>query len=190
MISSLSGRVAELTSDAVEIEVGGVGYLVRAPSPALAKMRPGERVRMLTHMVVREDGIFLYGFPTASERDLFLRLVSVTGVGPKLALSVIGHLKPELFRGAVASGNVALLTAIPGVGTRSAQRMIVELKEQLGDLEAAGSPFGAELAEVREVLLGLGYGPSEVAPVLEEVATGVGDVEAMVRSALRALSRA
>ena len=190
MISSLRGRVTEVAADAVEIEVEGVGYLVRVPATTLGRMRLGDEVRILTEMVVREDSLSLYGFLTPVERALFRCLVGVTGVGPKLALAVIGHLKPDALQRAVATGDVALLTSVPGVGTRSAQRMILELKQQLGDFgpePAAGAP---QLAEVREVLLGLGYAPAEVAPVLDEVAAGEGGVEAMVRSALRALSRA
>ena len=189
MISSLKGQVGELTADAAEIEVGGVGYLVRAPATTLQRMRVGEEVRILTEMVVKEDSLSLYGFLTPGERALFRCLIGVTGVGPKLALAVIGHLKPDSVRQAVATGDVALLTSVPGVGTRSAQRMILELKQQLGEVApepAAGAP---QLAEVREVLLGLGYAPAEVAPVLAEVASREGGVEAMVRSALRALSR-
>ncbi len=189
MISSLSGAVAEITSGAVEIDVSGVGYLVQAPATTLFKLRPGQKVRLLTHMVVREDSMTLYGFAAAEERELFRCLIGVTGVGPKLALAVIGHLKPEALRRAVASGDVALLATVPGVGNRSAQRMVLELKEQLGHLELGSSPGSPTLVEVREALLGLGYGPAEVAPVLDAVARDDAGVEDMVKSALRALSR-
>lgn len=192
MISSLSGSVSELTAGAVEIDVAGVGYLVQAPASTLAGLGLQQGVRLLTHMVVREDSMAIYGFSTAEERELFRCLIGVTGVGPKLALAVIGHLKPESLRRAVASGDVALLTTVPGVGARSAQRMILELKQQLGEIHS-GAGAGAEvtnLAEVREALLGLGYAPAEVAPVLDRVATAEAGVEQMVKSALRALSRA
>jgi Holliday junction DNA helicase RuvA len=140
-------------------------------------------------MVVREDSLAIYGFIASEERELFRCLIGVTGVGPKLALAVIGHLKPESLRRAVASGDVALLTTVPGVGARSAQRMILELKQQLGEVRSGAGAEVTNLAEVREALLGLGYGPAEVAPVLDQVATVEAGVEQMVKSALRALSR-
>ena len=189
MISSLKGVVTELSSGAVEIDVSGVGYLVQAPATTLFSLQPGQKVRLLTHMVVREDSLALYGFGSADERELFRCLIGVSGVGPKLALAVIGHLKPDALRRAVASGDVALLATVPGIGSRSAERMVVELKQQLGNLEVGLSPYASHLAEVREALLSLGYAPSEVAPVIEQVATDEAGVEGMVRAALRALSR-
>jgi holliday junction DNA helicase RuvA len=189
MISSLNGSVTAVTSGAAEVDVSGVGYLVQAAPTTLFKLKLGQRIRLLTHMVVREDSMTLYGFTDAEERELFRCLIGVTGVGPKLALAVIGHLKPDALRRAVASGDVALLTTVPGVGTRSAQRMVLELKDLLGNLESGFSPGTSNLAEVREALLGLGYGPAEVAPVLDSVAAENAEVEEMVKSALRALSR-
>ena len=189
MISSVGGTVSEIGPGAVEIEVGGIGYLVQVPSSTLANMRLGQKVRLLTQMVVREDSMSLYGFVDMEQRELFRCLTGVTGVGPKLALAVLGSLKPNALRRAVASSDVAALTAVPGVGKRSAERMILELKSQLGVLESAVKLGGSKVAEVREALLGLGYGYAELTDVLESVADEEAEVGDMVKAALRKLSR-
>lgn len=189
MISSVKGTISEIGPGAVEVDVNGIGYLVQVPSSTLANLRLGQEVRLLTQMVVREDALSLFGFADIEQRELFRCLTAVTGVGPKLALAVLGTLKPNALRRAVASSDVAALTAVPGVGKRSAERMILELKSQLGALEPSMSPAGSKLAEVREALLNLGYGYSELAEVLEAVADEGAGVEDMVKAALRQLSR-
>ncbi|HYN99837.1 MAG TPA: Holliday junction branch migration protein RuvA [Actinomycetota bacterium] len=189
MISSVRGTITELGLGAVEVDVNGVGYYVAVSSSTLRNLRLGEKVRLLTQMVVREDSMSLYGFPDMEQRDLFRSLTSVTGVGPKLALAVQGHLKPDALRRAIASSDVDALVEVPGVGKRSAQRMILELKTQLGIPESGLESAGSKVAEVREALLGLGYAPGELAGVLDKVASEDGKVEDMVKSALKALSR-
>jgi holliday junction DNA helicase RuvA len=189
MISSVSGIVSEFGIGAVEVDVNGIGYLVHVPSSTLASLRLGQEARLLTQMVVREDSLSLFGFADMEQRELFRCLTGVTGVGPKLALAVLGTLSPDALRRAVASADVAALTMVPGVGKRSAERMILELKSQLGALETAGHPTGSKVAEVREALLNLGYGYAELTEVLEDVAAGSAEVEDMVKAALRQLSR-
>lgn len=189
MISSVGGTISEIGLGAVEVEVGGVGYLVHVPSSTLASVRLGQKVRLLTQMVVREDSMSLYGFADMEQRELFRCLTGVTGVGSKLALAVLGALKPNALRRAVVSADVAALTSVPGVGKRSAERMILELKSQLGDLESSVSAGGSKIAEVREALLGLGYGYSELTEVLAGLADEDTGVEDMVKAALKALSR-
>jgi holliday junction DNA helicase RuvA len=189
MISSVRGTISEIGVGAVEVDVNGIGYLVYVPSSTLAQLRLGQEVRLLTQMVVREDSLSLFGFLDMEQRELFRCLTGVTGVGPKLALAVLGALRPNSLRRAVASSDVAALTAVPGVGKRSAERMILELKSQLGVLDPAMSPTGSKVAEVREALLNLGYGYAELTEVLEEVACEDGEVEDMVKTALRQLSR-
>lgn len=192
MISSVRGTIAEVGHGAVEVDVHGVGYLVHVPASTLAGLRLGEPVRLLTQMVVREDSMTLYGFRDIDQRELFKCLVAVSGVGPKLAIAVLGHLKPESLRRAVSTSDVAALTQVPGVGKRSAERMILELKDQLGTLDETGE-WSSSLAQVREALLSLGYSPDELVEVLETIASkdpaGVGDVESMIKSALKALAR-
>jgi holliday junction DNA helicase RuvA len=189
VISSVSGTISEIGAGAAEVDVAGIGYLVQVPSSTLANLRLGQKVRLLTQMVVREDSMSLYGFVDMEQRELFRCLTGVTGVGPKLALAVLGSLKPNALRRAVASSDVAALTSVPGVGKRSAERMILELKSQLGALESSASAGGSKVAEVREALLGLGYGYSELTDVMESFADEEAEVGQMVKAALRKLSR-
>lgn len=193
MISSVRGVVAEVGHSAVEVDVQGIGYLVHVPTSTLAGLRLGQKVHLLTQMVVREDSMALYGFGDMEQRELFRYLIGVTGVGPRLAIAVLSYLRPEALRRAVATNDVAALTQVPGVGKRGAERMILELKDQLGSAETDLPAGGAKLTEVREALLGLGYAPGELTEVLEEVA-GAGaaadaPVEDLIKAALKALAR-
>lgn len=189
MISSVRGTVTELGQVSVEVDVNGIGYLVQVSASTLRQLRLGEKVRLLTQMVVREDSMSLFGFPDMEQRELFRCLTGVTGVGPKLALAVLGHMKPDSLRRAIASSDVDALVEVPGVGKRSAQRMILELKPQLGVPDAGFDVTGSKLGEVREVLLGLGYAPAELSEVLESLGDRGGGVEELVKAALKALSR-
>lgn len=188
MIASLHGVVAEVSAGALVLDVAGVGYLVYAPAPVLAAAATGKRVRLLTHLVVREDAMSLYGFATPDQRDLFQALIGVTGVGPKLAVAVLSVFEPDALRRAVASADVDALTSVPGVGRRGAQRMLLELRDRLGiPLDESSAP-GSALAEVRAALAGLGYAPAELRGVVEKVAVAGASVEDMVRAALKELS--
>ncbi|HVL50148.1 MAG TPA: Holliday junction branch migration protein RuvA [Actinomycetota bacterium] len=189
MISSVRGTVTELGLGAVEVEVNGVGYFVQVSSSTLRTLRLGEKVRLLTQMVVREDALSLYGFPDIEQRELFRSLTGVTGVGPKLALAVLGHMKPDALRRAIASSDVDALVEVPGVGKRSAQRMILELKSRLGIADSGYEASGSKLAEVREALIGLGYAPGELGEVLEGLSHEGDKIEDMVKAALKALSK-
>jgi Holliday junction DNA helicase RuvA len=147
----------------------------------------GERARLLTHLVVREDSLSVYGFRTADQRDLFQVLLGITGVGPKLALAVLSALEPSGLRGAVAAGDVDALTAVPGIGRRGAQRMLLELRDRLDIVVDEAAVPGAALAEVRAALAGLGYAPAELRGVVEAVAVPGASAEDMVRAALKQL---
>lgn len=196
MIALLRGRLEAVALGHVVVDVGGVGYRVLVP-PGAVRSAVGETVTLHTHLAVREDALTLYGFPEAAARDLYEVLLGVTGVGPKLALAAIGTLGAAGLRTAVVGEDVATLTAVPGIGKKGAQRMILELKEKLGALEAGAttaSPISAgPRAEVREALASLGYAAAEVTAALE--ATDAAEVdgddpEALLRAALRQLGRA
>lgn len=190
MISSLRGKVSGFSSGAVEIEVGGVGYLVHVPGPMLAELRLGEHLRIVTHLVVREDSMTLFGFEGQEQRDLFLSLITVSGVGPKLALAILGTISPAAFRKALTLNDKEVLLAVPGVGKRGAERIILELKERLG--APAPAVTGSKLDEVREALMGLGYSPGELREVIERTcgdAPEASKVEDLVKAALRELSQ-
>ena len=189
MISSVRGTVTEMAAGAVEVDVNGIGYLVQVSSSTLRSLRLGDKVRLLTQTVVREDSLSLFGFADMEQRELFRCLTGVTGVGPKLALAVLGHMKPDSLRRAVASSDVAALVEVPGVGKRSAQRILLELKPQLGISDSGLEAAGSKLAEVREVLVGLGYAPAELGEILDGLAPEKAEVEDLVKAALKALSR-
>ena len=190
MIGSIRGTVLERTaSGEVLVEVGGVGYRASVPAGALVTLRPGDSAFLFTHLHVREDAMVLFGFPTRDERDTFEALIGATGVGPKLALAILGVHTPDALRSALAQDDIDALVLVPGVGKRTAQRLLVELKARLSvpdlDLGDGGAPLGPR-AEVREALGGLGYSPDEVRDVLAGLDEDA-PVETLLREALRQL---
>ena len=192
MIASLRGRVAAAGLGDVVLDVSGVGYRVLVP-PGTTVGVIGSTATLHTSLVVREDSLTLYGFPEPADRALFETLLTVTGVGPKIALAAIGTLGADGLRRAVLDEDVAALTLVPGVGRKGAQRMILELRERLGGTAGTlpGAPSGGPLdarAEVREALASLGYAASEVGKVLEGLpADPDASAEELLRSALRGL---
>lgn len=188
MIAALTGDVAEIAASSVVLDVAGVGYLVHVPSSVLAGLTRGERVRLLTHLVVREDALSLYGFRASDQREVFLTLLGVTGVGPKLALAVLSVFEPDALRRVVAAGDAGALTSVPGIGRRGAQRMLLELRDRLEVTVDETAVPGSALTEVRAALEGLGYTPAELRGVIEGVAVAGASVEDMVRAALRRLA--
>jgi len=202
MIGAVSGVLVETYPDGVLVDVNGVGYRVHAPASVLTRLPgAGERVRLHTHLHVREDALTLFGFTTAEERDLFEVLIGVNGIGPKGALAVLSVYAPDALRRAIIGEDVDALTLIPGVGKKTASRMILELKENLGATDAdvaplAGSPAVRQaLTEVREALLQLGYSTTEAREAIEHVSAeaaaangnGAGTPQALLKKALKAL---
>jgi holliday junction DNA helicase RuvA len=190
VIGSIRGTVLERTvSGEVLVEVGGVGYRASVPVGALVTLAPGDQAFLFTHLHVREDAMVLFGFPTRDERDTFEALITASGVGPKLALAILGVHSPDSLRAALASDDLAALVLVPGVGKRTAQRLLVELKARLSvpdlDLGEGGGSAGPR-AEVREALGGLGYSPDEVRDALAGLADDA-PVETLLREALRQL---
>ena len=190
MIGSVRGTVIERTaSGEALVEVGGVGYRVNVPAGALPDLHPGNPAFLFTHLHVREDAMVLYGFPSRDERDTFEALIGTTGVGPKLALAMLSVHSPSSLRRALLEDDLAALTLVPGVGKRTAQRLLVELKSRLEvpelDLSDEGGP--APRAEVRAALAGLGYGTDEVRHVVAQLPED-GSVEDLLREALKLLS--
>lgn len=175
MIALVSGEVAVRRADHVVIACGGVGYRLNVSAETLRHVpRVGEEASLTTHLIVRDDALLLYGFATEEERDLFLLLIGVQSVGPKMALAVLSGGPPRELLGAVAAGDTARLQAVPGIGKRTAERIVVELREKVGvpDPEAPivitrGGEDPRSLA--REALLGLGYTPAEADALLAAV---------------------
>ncbi len=171
MIALISGRVAVRRGDHVIIDCGGVGYRLAVSAETLRHVpAAGREVILHTHLVVRDDALALYGFSTEEERDLFLMLLAVQSVGPKVALAVLSGAPPRELLAAVAGSDVARLQAAPGVGKRTAERIIVELREKVGaalpgEITVTRSDDPVSLA--REALLGLGFGAPEIEELLE-----------------------
>ena len=188
MISFLEGDVAERSGGRVVISVGGVGYDVLVPASTLAKLPPiGRPTRIYTRMVVRDDAMTLFGFANADERELFDLLVTVNGIGPRVALSFLSVLSPDAFRRAVCSGDIGALTVVPGVGKKVAQRVVLDLKDKLGgEVVIVDGP----LADVREALLSLGLTQQEASDAMTGLApNGDAAVEDLLREALQHIGR-
>ncbi len=178
MIDSLSGIVQYKEPSLVVIVCGGVGYACRVSLQTAAEAGAvGEETTLMTHLAVREDEISLYGFATRSERTCFLQLLSVSGVGPKAALSILSDLSPDRFALAVAAGDYKAFTKTKGVGPKLAQRIVLELKDKVSKTAAAAGyadavsvqSAGGNMEEAMAALMVLGYGQSEVAGVLSSL---------------------
>ncbi|MDP8937264.1 MAG: Holliday junction branch migration protein RuvA [Actinomycetota bacterium] len=195
MIGRLRGRlVARSPRGEATVEVGGIGYRVSVSPATLAALGPtGAEVVVHTHLHVREDALTLYGFPAADERDCFEALLGAHGVGPALALAIVSVHPPSQLRRVLVEGDLDALTLVPGVGRKTAARLLIELKARLdvpeSDLAAAGvdGNGAAPLAELRVALAGLGYEAEEVRRVAGELPAD-GDLETLLRSALRLLA--
>ena len=198
MIAFLAGQLVEALPTHVVVDVHGVGYEVFIPLSSFDKLpTPGQPVRLLTHLVVREDAHVLYGFATAGERDLFRLLINiVSGVGPKLALNILSGMTPVMFRGAVAGGDVKALSRISGVGRKTAERLVVELKDKVGTPGAweasseqrAMSPADQRVNDAVLALIALDFKPAEAHETVKAVQAVLGEtatVEELVRSALK-----
>jgi Holliday junction DNA helicase RuvA len=192
VIGSVRGTVLErsVVGEAL-VEVGGVGYRVLVPSSAIAALQPGAHAFLFTHLHVRDDAMVLYGFPTRDERDTFEVLIGASGVGPKLALAMLSVHSPTSLRRAVVDADLDALTLVPGVGKRTAQKLLVELQSRLEvpDLDLAGAEVdrSSSRAEVRAALAELGYGPDEVRGALADL-DGDRPAEDLLRAALKRLA--
>lgn len=198
MIAFVRGEVAAVTLSSAVVEVGGVGLELMCTPGTLATLRTGQLATLPTSMVVREDSLTLFGFLDEDEKSLFELLQTASGVGPKLAQAMLAVLPPDDLRAAVAGEDVKTLTRVPGIGQKGAQRIILELKDRLG--APTGRPAGATAAvaggwrdQVHQGLVGLGWSVREAEQAVEAVAPQAGelpDVAALLRAALRSLSRA
>ena len=190
MIGRLRGALVGLRPTGVLIDVGGVGYEVAMTPEAIASLPTvGEEVVIHTHLQVREDDMSLYGFAGVADRDLFRILISVSGVGPRVGMALLATLRADDLRRAIATEDVAALSRAPGVGKRSAQKMILELRPKLADTEAALLSEDSAPAQVRQALEQLGYTPEEVSEALAEV-DGDSPAAEQLKAALRTLGQA
>lgn len=189
MIGSLRGTVLERNEpNLVLIEVGGVGYVCAVTSSAYAELEPGTSAFLHVHHHLREDQESLYGFLDRTEKQMFVVLIGAHGVGPAMALAILSVYSPTALLAIVASGDTAALTVVGGVGKKTAERLMIELKGRFEGLDFVPVGAGAQsaTAEVREALGALGYAPDEIREALRQLGGGV-DSETMLRDALALL---
>ena len=172
MISSVAGTVKSTSVNSVVVEVGGIGVLVQVPARTAASFTSGEKINLNTYLIVREDALTLYGFMDIVDRDFFELLLSVTGVGPKVAQSILSNSDASLIANAVISGNLKLLESVPGLGKKGAQRLVLELKDKVVPFASAGGQKSNSVShQVENALVGLGYSNKEAALMVNQVLT-------------------
>jgi holliday junction DNA helicase RuvA len=198
VIAFVRGEVAALTLNSAVLEVGGVGLELMCTPNTLATLRTGQVATLPTSMVVREDSLTLFGFADDDEKQVFELVQTASGVGPKLAQAMLAVLTPDAVRRAVAGDDVRTLTAVPGIGQKGAQRIILELKDRIGPPVSSGAHARLSTTDpwrdqVQQGLVGLGWTAKDADRAIEAVADQAGDrpdVAALLRAALRTLSRA
>ncbi|MFD7884608.1 Holliday junction branch migration protein RuvA [Streptomyces bauhiniae] len=200
MIAFVSGTVAALAPDSAVVEVGGVGMAVQCTPDTLAKLRVGQDARLHTSLVVREDSLTLYGFADDDERQVFELLQTASGVGPRLAQAMLATHRPDALRRAVTTADEKALTAVPGIGKKGAQKLLLELKDRLGapiGAPAVGAPVSQGWRDqLHAALIGLGYATREADEAVTavtpqaEAAGGTPQVGQLLKAALQTLNRA
>jgi Holliday junction DNA helicase RuvA len=197
MIGSVRGRIASKSPPQLRVDVGGLGYELEAPMSTFFHLPAvGEEVSLLTHLVVREDAHVLYGFATESERRLFRSLIKVSGVGPKIALALLSGISVEAFSRCVVNEDITALTKVPGIGRKTAERLVVEMRDRLKDSEAPAGlgvvPIAASASPESEAygaLIALGYRPAEATRLLKAAGPGTHSTEELIRRALQGAGR-
>lgn len=193
MIARLGGKLLELTGSVALIDVGGVGYEVEVTTSAIAQLTANpQQAVVFTHLSTRDDGQTLFGFATVAERDLFRSLIKVSGVGPKLGLTLLSAVTPADFARAVTSGDVATITRVPGIGKKTASRLVMELRDRVDGVTAGATPSidRSSAQEAVLALVALGYREQAAGQVVNELAAAHKDAptEDLVRDALRRLA--
>lgn len=198
MIASVRGTVAAIGPDSAVVEVGGVGLRVHCAPGTLAGLRVGAQAALATSLVVREDSLTLYGFADEDERQIFELLQTASGVGPRLAQAVLAVHPPDTVRKAVANGDTATLTRVPGIGKKGAERLVLELRDRIGPAPLSGpattAPPGAWTGQVRSALVGLGWTAGQADQAVAAVAGELTDdpvppVPVLLKRAIRLLGR-
>lgn len=201
MIALLRGELASKSVDHVIIDTGGVGYRLFIPLSTFYALPDAGEVRLLVHTHVREDALLLFGFLTAAEKEMFATLIGISGIGPKLALNILSHIPVPELQAAVLAGDLKRLSALPGIGKKTAERLILELKDKIGRIAGPatgqatlapqpGRAPAEPLADVLSALVNLGYKDTQARKVLETLEIGAeASMEAILKGALRILAR-
>ena len=182
MIGYLKGKITHVFANSCFIEVGGVGYRTIVSGTTLGELSVGKETMLYTYMSVTENDITLYGFLTQDEYELFLLLITVNGIGPKLAVNALGAVTPDTLRLAISQNNMSVLTKLPGIGKKTANRLVLELKDKIGTVDA-----GDAAAETLAALQSLGYAEQEVLPAIQKYAGQYDNVEDLLKIVLRTL---
>ncbi len=189
MISSIRGKVLELGNRYVSIDINGLGYKVFVTDDSLHTLKVGAKTSLLTHLVVREDALDLYGFIHRKEKDFFELLISISGIGPKSALNILSIVASDTLASAIRSGSTAHLIKVSGIGRKTAEKIVLELRDRLGGI--LGEDMSAEMstdADVIEALKTLGYDATEARDALKKIDKDIVDTGTKVKAALKVLS--
>lgn len=168
MFDFMKGQIVSLSEHKAVLQVGSIGYLLACPLSTLCRLAPGMEVMLYTHLVIREDSHTLYGFFSQEERSIFEMACSVSGIGPKTALNLISHMEKDRLQEAICTENISLLSKIPGIGKKTAERLVVELKDKLYKMARSSSDDQPDM-EVYKALLNLGFQPNQIDPCLREL---------------------
>ena len=197
MIYQVSGNLITKHKDFVVIEVSGIGFKITSTTNTINTIKPEQKILLHTYLHVREDALNLYGFHSTLEREVFLLLIGISGIGPKLAITILSGILPDELKDKIISGDIGSLTSIPGVGAKTAKRIIVELKDQFTKIEEGSLGFSDKLNsklydDALNALSSLGYSPQQSKQVLNHIANGKDDnkhtIESIIKAALKRLN--
>jgi Holliday junction DNA helicase RuvA len=188
MIGSIKGKVSHKASNYVIVETNGIGYKVFVTPPVLVLMKLNQDVSLVILTYVREDQITLYGFPTLPELEFFELLLTVSGVGPKSALGIMSLAEIKMIKSAIVSEDPSVFTKVAGIGRKTAERVIVELKEKLKG-EAESAPVAKEHSDALDALMALGYSPQEARSALKNIPVEVKNIQEKIKLALKNLNK-
>lgn len=193
MIATIQGRVQAIRNQAIVLQIGGVGLLVHVPEGVLEFAQVGRLIELHTRLYVRENELALYGFATLEELEIFDTLLGISGIGPRTALAVLSTFSPDVLRSTIAQGNVAALTRIPGIGRKTAERLLVDLKDKLAsasEISFKGWPLREGDEDVINALTSLGYSLGEARQALEAIPPDAHSLDERILAALRSLGGA
>ena len=197
MIYQVSGNLIAKHKDFVVIEVSGIGFKITSTTNTINTIKLEQKILLHTYLHVREDALDLYGFHSTLEREVFLLLIGISGIGPKLAITILSGILPDELKDKIISGDIASLTSIPGVGTKTAKRIIVELKDKFTKIEKGSLGFSDKLNsklydDALNALVSLGYSSQQSKQVLDHIANGKDDnkqnIETIIKTALKRLN--
>jgi len=191
MIAKLTGIVSDIGPRYAVIDVGGVGYKVFVTDDTIHHLKKGDEVSLLTYLAVREDALDLYGFPLKKEKEFFELLIGVSGIGPKSALNILSLVSAETLETSIRSGSVAHLVKVSGIGKKTAEKIVLELKDKLGGIEGGGE-FTAGMSSDMDAIMALqalGYDADDAREAMKKVAKDVLDIGAKVKAALKELGK-